>query len=144
MRIDKAITTSAPPQRAFDYLSDFTTTTEWEPGTVSTVLESGDGGLGTRYRNTSRFLGRSVEVVYTVEVFEAGRRIRLRGENEALLSHDDITVIPLPHEAGSTVRYIADFDFRGPIRLATPLLSLAVAKLGRDGVRGMREALNQL
>ena len=45
-------------QVVFAYLSDFTTTTEWDPGTVRTTRESGDGGIGTRYRNVSRFLGR--------------------------------------------------------------------------------------
>ena len=37
----------------FAYLSDFTTTNEWDPGTVSTERVSGDGGVGTTYHNTS-------------------------------------------------------------------------------------------
>ena len=34
MKIEREVTTSAPPDQVFAYLSDFTTTTEWDPGTV--------------------------------------------------------------------------------------------------------------
>ena len=64
MRIERTVTTPTPLPTVFAYLSDFTTTTEWDPGTVRTVRESGNGGTGTRYRNTSRFAGRETELVY--------------------------------------------------------------------------------
>ena len=49
-----------PLEAVFDYLSDFTHTNEWDPGTVSTIRTFGDGGLGTTYDNTSEFMGRKV------------------------------------------------------------------------------------
>jgi hypothetical protein len=57
MRMRKTVVTDKPLGRVFDYLSDFTTTTDWEPGTVATVRQQGDGGVGTTYLNSSEFLG---------------------------------------------------------------------------------------
>ena len=57
MRVQQTVIVSKPLDAVFGYLSDFTTTTEWDPGTVTTVTQQGDGGVGTTYRNTSTFLG---------------------------------------------------------------------------------------
>ncbi len=45
MRLARTVTTANPLDKVFAYLSDFTTTTEWDPGTVRTVRTAGDGGL---------------------------------------------------------------------------------------------------
>ena len=50
--------TTATPDRVFEYLSDFTTTTEWDPGTVAERV-SGDGGVGTTYRSSRSSSGAS-------------------------------------------------------------------------------------
>ena len=47
MLIERTVTVDRPPAEVFAYLADFTTTTEWDPGTVRTTRESGDGGVGT-------------------------------------------------------------------------------------------------
>ena len=58
MKLQKTVIADKPLDTVFGYLSDFTTTTEWDPGTVVTVTQHGDGGAGTTYLNTSTFLGR--------------------------------------------------------------------------------------
>ena len=81
MKLQKTLVTDKPRSAVFDYLSDFTTTTEWwGPGTVVTVNHHGDGGAGTTYLNTSTFLGRKTQLTYIVREFIPGERIRLRGE----------------------------------------------------------------
>ena len=65
--VQRTIVVDTPIDLVFGYLSDFTTTTEWDPGTVRTDKQSGNGGVGTTYRNISRFLGRTVELTYIVE-----------------------------------------------------------------------------
>lgn len=44
MRPQKTVVTDTPPGRVFHYLSDFTAATDWDPGTVTTVRQHGDGG----------------------------------------------------------------------------------------------------
>ena len=58
MRLHRSVTVEKPLDTVFGYLSDFTTTTQCDPGTVKTVRTSGDGGFGTEYLNTSAFAGR--------------------------------------------------------------------------------------
>ena len=49
MKLQRSVESSASPAAVFAYLSDFTNTNEWDPGTVKTVKVSGDGGVGTTY-----------------------------------------------------------------------------------------------
>ena len=67
MRLTRTVTTAKPLDTVFAYLSDFTSTTEWDPGTVRTVRTAGDGGFGTQYLNTSTFAGRQTQLTYVVQ-----------------------------------------------------------------------------
>ena len=142
MKIEREVTTSAPPDQVFAYLSDFTTTTEWDPGTVKTVRTSGDGGVGTTYQNTSKFMGRETELTYEVVEYTAPSRIVLHGTNETVDATDSITVEA--HGSGTKVTYTADFAFSGFAKVLAPLLAPALKKLGDDAKKGMEEALAKL
>jgi uncharacterized protein YndB with AHSA1/START domain len=141
--IARRVTVDRPVDRVFRYLGDFTTTTEWDPGTVRTTLENGDGGVGTRYRNVSRFLGREAELTYVVEELAPNRRVRLRGENKAVVAHDVMTFMSTP-SGGTTVSYRAEFELKGLSRLVAPLLGPAFRKLGDEAEAGLRVALERL
>jgi carbon monoxide dehydrogenase subunit G len=142
MKIEREVTTSAPPDQVFAYLSDFTTTTEWDPGTVKTVRVSGDGGVGTTYQNTSKFMGRETELTYEVVECTAPSRIVLHGTNETVDATDSITVEA--NGSGTKVTYTADFAFSGFAKVLAPLLAPALKKLGDDAKQGMEEALAKL
>ena len=142
MRLQQTVIVDKPLNAVFDYLSDFTTTTEWDPGTVVTVNHHGDGGVGTTYVNTSTFLGRQTQLTYIVSEFIPGKRIQLRGQNKALTAVDTITFRRI--EAGTEVTYTAEFTFKGPSRLLAPLLRPAFEQLGKRAQAGMRKTLNQL
>jgi len=142
MKLQREVTTSAPPDRVFAYLSDFTTTTEWDPGTVKTVRVTGDGGVGTTYDNTSKFMGRETQLTYEVVELESPRRIVLHGANKTVDATDSITVEA--NGAGSRVTYSADFDFKGAAKLFAPFLAPALKKLGDEAEEGLRTALARL
>jgi uncharacterized protein YndB with AHSA1/START domain len=142
VKIQRTVTVDKPVSKVFAYFSDFTTTTEWDPGTVRTVRQSGDGGVGTSYHNTTKFMGRETELVYVVEDLVPDRRYALRGENKTVVAHD--TMEFSGDDRRATVTYTADFDFKGLTRFVAPLLAPALAKLGNDAERGMREALSRL
>lgn len=142
MKIQRTITVDRPLAKVFDFMSDFTTTMEWDPGTVRTVRQSGDGGVGTTYLNTSKFAGRETELVYVVEDVTPQRRFALRGENKTLVAHD--TMEFSGDDERSTVTYTADFALKGLTRFVAPLMAPLFTKLGNDAERGMREALSRL
>ena len=142
MKIERTVTTAASAERVFAYLSDFTTTTEWDPGTVVTTRVSGDGGVGTTYSNTSTFLGRETKLTYEVVEYADPVRIVLHGHNETVDATDSIAVSA--DGEGSRVVYTADFSFKGVAKLVAPLLAPALKKLGDDAEKGLREALARL
>lgn len=143
MIIARNVTVDRPVDVVAAYLSDFTTTTEWDPGTVLTTRESGDGGIGTRYRNRSRFLGRETSLLYVVTEFVPGERIVLRGENTTVVAQDTLTFSQTP-SGGATVSYRAEFTFHGVVRLVAPLLAPAFKRLGDQAESGLRTRLEQL
>lgn len=143
MRLERTVTTDKPVEKVFAYLADFTTTTQWDPGTVRTTRTSGEGGAGTVYHNVSRFAGRETELDYTVVEREENVRIALEGRNRTVTAHDLMTFTSTP-TGGTEVRYIADFDFG----LLTPLVGLLMrpffTKLGNEAEKGMAAALAEL
>ena len=95
MKLQRSVETTATPAQVFAYLSDFTTTNEWDPGTVRTEKVSGDGGVGTTYLNTSKFMGRETELTYVVQTHEPDRLFALRGENDTVIANDTMEIAPL-------------------------------------------------
>ena len=140
MEIVRTVTVDRPVDEVFAYLHDFTTTEEWEPATISTTRESGDGGVGTRYRNVSKFLGREAELTYVVVDVTPPTRFQLRGENKTLVAHDTMTLAPTA-SGGTEVTYHAEFVFKGLARLAAPLTAPAFERLGDNAEQGLRRAL---
>lgn len=132
-----------PIDRVFAYLADFTTTTEWDPGTVTTTRRSGDGGVGTEYANTSAFLGRQTHLTYRVVDLVPNEMIRLTADDNKSVKPVD-TIEFSGDEQHTTVVYTAQFEFKGPAKLAEPLMRLPLARLGKNGERGMHEALERL
>lgn len=141
MRIQRTVQVSRDAAQVYDYLADFTTTTEWDAGTVQTTLLTGDGGVGTRYRNHSKFLGRSTELIYEVMAKRAPVSIELRGENKTVVAYDVIEVHPRA-AGGAVVSYQATFTFKGWARLVSPLLAPAFRKLGNDSAAQLARVLN--
>lgn len=143
MEIVRTVTVDRPVERVFAYLSDFTTTNEWDPGTVRTTRQSGDGGVGTRYHNVSEFMGRQTELTYVVLEVSPTEVFRLRGENKTLVAHDTMTFTPTG-DGGTTVTYRAEFDLKGLAKLSAPFLAPAFKRLGDEAEDGLREALRRL
>jgi carbon monoxide dehydrogenase subunit G len=142
MRLTRTVTTEKPLDKVFAYLSDFTTTTEWDPGTVRTVRTAGDGGLGTEYLNTTTFIGRKTQLTYVVQDLVPNQRISLRGENSTVIAHDTMTFKATG--ADTEVTYTADFTFKGISRLVAPLLRPAFTQLFNKAATGMAAALARL
>jgi carbon monoxide dehydrogenase subunit G len=142
MKLQRTVETKAAPAVVFAYLSDFTHTNEWDPGTVHTELTSGDGGVGTKYHNVSKFMGRETELTYEVVQHQPDYRFALRGENSSVIANDTMEISR--SGAGSTVTYTADFEFKGIGKLVAPLLKPALKKLGDEAETGLRDALGKL
>ena len=96
------------PDVVYAFLSDFENAEEWDPGTVECQRVDGDGGVGTRYRNVSSFLGRTTTVEYVARELNPPTFVHFEGHNEQFTGHDRISL--QASGGGTQVTYDAEFD----------------------------------
>src|SRR5262245_33697653 len=120
IQVERTVTAPRPPEPLFAYLSDFTNAEEWDAGTLACVRVSGDGGVGTVYRNTSSFLGRTTQLDYVTQRIDAPAVFGIQGRNKTVTSTDTIS---LEHVDADTtaVTYRAVFEFHGAARWLEPI-----------------------
>lgn len=140
--VTRTLITKASPSSVHDYLADFTNAEEWDPGTKSCSLSTGDGGVGSTYQNVSVFLGRETEVEYTVSELERPTRIHLIGRNEQFEGHDVFGV--RAHSGGSEVTYHAEFSFSGAAKYAAPLVAAYLPHLAKKTIQQLQASLDAL
>ena len=138
--LERTVTTAAPPEKVFPYLVDFRNATEWDSGTVSCDLVSGDGGPGTVYRNVSKFAGRETELEYELKELTDSRLVFV-GNNKSATTTDTITV--LPQGTGSEITYRADLELHGLASVAGPALKPVFEKLADDTEKQLTEVLDR-
>ena len=129
-----------PVEEVFDFLADFENTETWDPGTSSTTRISGDGGLGTRYRNVSTFMGRTVELEYETIAHDRPAHFVCRGVNGRTVATDHLS---LTRDGERTlVHYRAVFDFpRSWGWVAAIVLRRPVEKLADETIGQIQRAL---
>jgi len=140
--IERTITVDTPLERVWAFLTDFTTTEQWDPPTVSTTLISGDGGVGSVYKNVSRMLGHDTEIEYTVLELEPMKVFKLEGNTSSMPMLDTMA---FEEQGGrTTVNYTAEFSPEGAAKLLEPLMPLGLKKIGDDAAESMQRELEKL
>jgi len=142
--IERNITVSTPLERVWAFLTDFTTTEQWDPPTVSTTLVRGDGGVGSVYRNVSRILGQNTQIEYTVVEIEPMSVFRLQGKASSMTMLDTMRFDQDQDGGMTTVTYTAEFNPEGAAKLIEPLMPLGLKKLGDDAAESMQRELEKL
>ncbi len=140
--VRRSFTTRTSPEAVFAYLSDFSNAEAWDPGTVECRRLEGDGGVGTRYRNVSSFLGRTTTVEYVTEELEPSTYLHFRGHNDQFTGHDRLRLAPAG--SGTEVTYDAELGFSGAAKVAVPLVAAYLPFLANKTVRRMRDRLDEI
>jgi hypothetical protein len=136
-----ALDTSRTRREVAAYLTDFSTTQEWDPGVVEAErLDQGPITVGSRFRLVARFLGRRAELTYAIVHHDPGEQVTLRGENATVVSLDTMRFSDSP-SGGTRVSYEADLRLKGPLRALDPLLRLAFNRVGDRAAAGLRSEL---
>lgn len=138
----RTFTTTSAPDIVYRFLADFENAEEWDPGTVECNRTDGDGGVGTRYRNVSSFLGRKTTVEYVARELNPPSFVHFEGNNEQFTGHDRIGLEASGR--GTQVTYDASFDFHGTARLAIPVVAVYLPILANKTVTHLRERLDRL
>ena len=139
-RYTASVHSPRPQEEVFDYVADFSTNAEWDPGTISAEpIGDGQVGLGAEFRLVVSFLGRTSALTYRIVEYDRPNTVTFRGENAAVVSLDRITVEALAR--GTLLTYDATLTPKGATRLAGPLLALAFRRVGDHALEGLRNVL---
>ena len=136
--------TQTPVERAFEYLSRFSSAVEWDPGVVaSRDLTPDPVGVGSAFEIVSSFLGRRVPLRYEIIDFDAPHLVRLRAQNSTVRSVDTITFAETS-EGATTVTYDAQLTPVGLARVLSPVFGLMLTRIGDRAADGLRAAVDGL
>ena len=123
------------------YLTDFSTTQQWDPGVVEAErLDHGPVAIGSRFRVVARFLGRRAELTYEIVRHDPGELVTLRGQSATVVSLDTMRFSDTP-DGGTRVSYEADLTLKAPLRALDPLLRLAFNRVGDRAAAGLQAEL---
>jgi carbon monoxide dehydrogenase subunit G len=140
--VSRTFTVDVAPEIVVPYLADFAHAEQWDPGTVRCVRD-GDGPVtvGSTWRNTSKIVGISTELTYTLEQL-TDARVVLVGRNDTATSTETIEIAD--SAMGSRITYTNDLQFNGVARLAAPLGKVVFEKLANDTEKQLVKTLNAL
>jgi carbon monoxide dehydrogenase subunit G len=137
-----SVDTPRPPDEVFAYLSDFSTTEEWDPGVVE-AERVGNAPVceGTEFRLVATFLGRKTPLTYRIIEFDPPGAVTFRGESSTLVSLDRITLEPF--DEGTRITYDAHLSLKGAFKVADPLIGLVFSRVGDRALAGLRKTLGE-
>lgn len=136
-RFVEVIDVAMKPGEAFDALSDFSNTAEWDPGVKSAIrTTSAPLGIGSRFIVEVTMLGQSLKYSYAITEFDRPHRVVLEGGNVGTRLRDEITFVP--SGSGTRITYEVQCELLGVGRLAEGFLDLALPIIGRRAVAGLK------
>lgn len=140
--VERTFVVTRPATEVFDYLSDFTNTEHWDPGTVSTTrVDSGPIGVGATFHNVSKFRGRTTELDYELTDYEPSNRLVFTGNNKTVTSRDKLHFTATGDD--TSITYRAEFEFHGLAKLAAPLLKPGLEKLADETIAQMKSTIER-
>jgi carbon monoxide dehydrogenase subunit G len=143
MRIEQTFNVARPPEAVFDYLTDPSKVAEWQTAKTSVEqLTDGPPALGTRVRERTKPPGgKEFEQVVEFTEFDRPR-----------LVHTHIVEGPYPVDAtwsfepdgaGTRVRFVAEGQLTGAMRLLGPLAARMIARQFRGYHEHLRHNLEE-
>ncbi|KMO94498.1 SRPBCC family protein [Streptomyces roseus] len=119
--VERTFLIEVPLDATMAYLQDFGHAEEWDPGTVRCLrIDEGPVRAGSSWRNTSRFRGRTTDLVYRLDS-RGPRELVFVGVNKTVTARDRMR---FEAQSATTTRltYVASLRFNGLARLAEPFL----------------------
>ena len=142
--VERQVRTATSLATVFEYLSDFTHTEQWDPGTVRTTrTDDGPLRVGSTFRNVSTYRGRETELDYRVVRMDAGEHLTFTGINKSVEATDDMGFTTAADEH-TLITYRAHFTFKGWARLAEPFLKHGFEQIADDTVIQLKRVLDAL
>ena len=140
IRIHEQRTIDMARDEAFQFIGDFSNIVDWDPGiTASEKIGSDPVNVGTEFAVVSNFAGRALPLTYVVESWNPPDQVVLFTTTSRFDGRDTISFRDVA--GGTEVDYVAEFTFKGVMRLAEPFLKRSFDKIGRKAMDGIVDAV---
>ncbi|MFN2327625.1 MAG: SDR family NAD(P)-dependent oxidoreductase [Chromatocurvus sp.] len=138
--LHETITVDRTRSEAFNYISDFRTTTEWDATAIRAEKTTpGAVDKGTEFLVHCRLPLGSVAINYRVVALEPEHYIELHGSASLFDIVDRITFED--SGPGTHIDYVAEITPKGAMRVAENALIPGMQRMGRNSLKGMQRAL---
>jgi len=138
LRLDETIEVDRPVHEVFAYVSDFARIEEWDPAVArAEKLTAGPPGVGTEYRIVMK-AGFSIH--YTIIEFIENEGILMHASSRFFTAREEIFFDAMA--PGTTLRYVADFDFSAPFGTFNRMFPGFMGRMGRRAIGGLKRALD--
>ncbi len=136
--LDESIEVRRPLREVFAYVSEFSRIEEWDPAVArGHKLTPGAPAQGSEYRIEMK-AGFSLH--YRILELEPQRRMLMEVDSRLFTAREEI-FFSATKSGGTMVRYVAKFNFPGPLATANKLYPALMDRVGKSTMRGLQEAL---
>tara|TARA_Y100001936_G_scaffold197766_1_gene198649 strand:+ start:2662 stop:3111 length:450 start_codon:yes stop_codon:yes gene_type:complete len=128
-------------RKVFDYLSNFCSAEQWDPGVIKVTQAQGSSSdLGATYDVVAKFGISKVPLKYEITKFKPPYEIEFIANTPNFVARDVMKF--RENDAGSVVEYHAELKFHGFWRLLSPVMQLIFNRVGDKAAAGLDDCLN--
>lgn len=120
-RTEHTVVVERPPEDVFAFLTDLSSLPEWQSGAVEVRGLEGSVGVGTRYVEVLKFLGKRFEATIEVTEYEPGRRFSIKTVSGPIPFRVEHRLEP-SNGGGTKVNVTLEGEPGGVFKLAEPLV----------------------
>ncbi len=143
VQVARTFTVDRDRAKVVEYMRDFTNATQWDPGSLDNVQTSdGPVALGTVWHNTSKLVGVTTELDYTL-VRDDADRLRFEGTNKTAVTSDDLTFTDA-QGGGTEIVYRANVSLNGAAKVVEPIMWLVFQQIAGKTVKQITEVVEKL
>jgi len=133
-----------PPDEVFAYLEDAENNPRWIPNMRSCRWTTpAPVAVGSRYEQTSAFLGRRIRTSFEVTEHEPGHRVTIESREGSSFPITVTRIVEPRADGGSHVIEVVDGDASRFYAIATPLLRAMVTLNVRRDYRNLKRVLER-
>lgn len=120
-RTEHTVVVERPPDDVFAFLTDLSSVPEWQSGAVEVRELEGAVGVGTKYVEVLKFLGRQFEATIEVTEYEPGRRFSIKTLSGPIPFQVQHTLEP-SSDGGTRLHVTLEGEPGGLFKIAEPLV----------------------
>src|SRR5688572_11521562 len=121
INLKEEILIDRPVEEVFTFVTTLENIPKWQSALSSHVITQGPVGLGTRFEESFKMMGRTVDVVCEITEYEHPRKLGWKSTTSQMIAFESRFLFD-PANSGTRVRFEGGNTLKGVWRLAEPLV----------------------